>query len=140
MGEAGRLFDARRRSRPFETQCDGWLDSRRPPVRRDRWTDPDDTGQRARSPWWRVRDADGLRGWGHGPRDGDRGGGMIESDAAAPAGRALSTERRGAVTILRIDVPGAAVNVLGPSLVTEFGSVFEEIELDRELRGVVIAS
>jgi 3-hydroxyacyl-CoA dehydrogenase / enoyl-CoA hydratase / 3-hydroxybutyryl-CoA epimerase len=42
--------------------------------------------------------------------------------------------------IIWIDVPGVSVNTLGPSLVTEFESVFTQIEQDRELRGVVIAS
>lgn len=56
------------------------------------------------------------------------------------AGRALSTERRASCMIIWIDVPGASVNTLGPSMVTEFESVFTQIEQDRELRGVVIAS
>lgn len=54
--------------------------------------------------------------------------------------QSLSTERRGAVMIIWIDVPGVPVNTLSPGLVTEFESVFKEIERDRELRGAVIAS
>jgi 3-hydroxyacyl-CoA dehydrogenase/enoyl-CoA hydratase/3-hydroxybutyryl-CoA epimerase len=52
----------------------------------------------------------------------------------------LSTERRGNVLIVWIDVPGEAVNTLGPSMVTEFEAVFSRIEQDGELRGAVIAS
>lgn len=55
-------------------------------------------------------------------------------------GPSLSTERRGAALIIWIDVPGEPVNTLGPSMVGEFEPIFTEIERDRELRGVVIAS
>ena len=65
---------------------------------------------------------------------------MSEQPGRTMSGPALSTERRGACMIIWIDVPGASVNTLGPSLVTEFESVFTQIEQDRELRGVVIAS
>ena len=64
----------------------------------------------------------------------------MSEQRAMTAGPALSTERRGASMIVWIDVPGATVNTLGPSLITEFESVFNQIEQDRELRGVVIAS
>jgi 3-hydroxyacyl-CoA dehydrogenase/enoyl-CoA hydratase/3-hydroxybutyryl-CoA epimerase len=65
---------------------------------------------------------------------------MNERTQETASGPALSTERRGAVMIIWIDVPGAPVNTLSPALVTEFESVFKEIERDRELRGAVIAS
>ena len=55
-------------------------------------------------------------------------------------GPSLSTERRGNVLIIWVDVPDAPVNTLGPSLATEFEAVFNEIDKDRELRGAVIAS
>ncbi|HET9426391.1 MAG TPA: fatty acid oxidation complex subunit alpha FadJ [Gemmatimonadaceae bacterium] len=64
---------------------------------------------------------------------------MSESTAPTRAG-ALSTERRGDVLIIWIDVPGEPVNTLGPSMVGEFEKVFVEVEQDRALKGVVIAS
>jgi 3-hydroxyacyl-CoA dehydrogenase / enoyl-CoA hydratase / 3-hydroxybutyryl-CoA epimerase len=65
---------------------------------------------------------------------------MTEPRADVSRGPSLSTERRGGVMIIWIDVPDAPVNTLSPSLVSEFESVFKQIEGDRELRGVVIAS
>jgi 3-hydroxyacyl-CoA dehydrogenase/enoyl-CoA hydratase/3-hydroxybutyryl-CoA epimerase len=65
---------------------------------------------------------------------------MSEQPVRTAAGPALSTERRGVCMIIWIDVPGATVNTLGPALVTEFESIFKQIESDRELRGVVLAS
>jgi len=64
----------------------------------------------------------------------------MSSPQAEVGNLSLSTERRGSVMIIWIDVPGASVNTLSPALVTEFESVFKEIEQDRELRGAVIAS
>ena len=65
---------------------------------------------------------------------------MSEQHSGVSHGSALSTERRGDVMIIWIDVPDAAVNTLGPALVTEFETAFAEIEKSRELRGAVIAS
>lgn len=62
---------------------------------------------------------------------------MTTPAAVAPS---LTTERRGAVMIIWINVPGAPVNTLSPALVTEFEAVFKEIEGNRELRGAVIVS
>lgn len=59
---------------------------------------------------------------------------------ATQRARSISTERRDDVLIVWIDVPGEPVNTLGPSMVTEFESVFGEIERARDLKGVVIAS
>jgi 3-hydroxyacyl-CoA dehydrogenase / enoyl-CoA hydratase / 3-hydroxybutyryl-CoA epimerase len=52
----------------------------------------------------------------------------------------LTSERRDEVMIIWIDVPGAPVNTLTPGMVGEFEALFAEIEEDREIRGVVIAS
>jgi 3-hydroxyacyl-CoA dehydrogenase/enoyl-CoA hydratase/3-hydroxybutyryl-CoA epimerase len=52
----------------------------------------------------------------------------------------LSTEKRGNVLLIWIDVPDAPVNTLGPAMVGEFDVVFKAIESDRELVGAVIAS
>jgi 3-hydroxyacyl-CoA dehydrogenase / enoyl-CoA hydratase / 3-hydroxybutyryl-CoA epimerase len=65
---------------------------------------------------------------------------MIEQLSRTVSGSALSTERRGGVMIIWIDVPDAPVNTLSPSLVADFEAVFNEIDGDRELRGAVIAS
>ena len=63
------------------------------------------------------------------------------SDTAMRAdATALSTERRDDILIIWIDVPGESVNTVGPSMVGEFEAVFGEIEGDKELKGVVIAS
>jgi 3-hydroxyacyl-CoA dehydrogenase / enoyl-CoA hydratase / 3-hydroxybutyryl-CoA epimerase len=64
----------------------------------------------------------------------------IERVGERIGGQSLITERRGAILVIWIDVPGAPVNTLGPSLVSEFETVFTEIERDRSMRGVVIAS
>src|SRR5438128_2593397 len=53
---------------------------------------------------------------------------------------ALSTERRDDVAIIRIDAPDAAVNTLSPAVAAEFEAVFNQIDQDRQLRGVVIVS
>jgi 3-hydroxyacyl-CoA dehydrogenase/enoyl-CoA hydratase/3-hydroxybutyryl-CoA epimerase len=53
---------------------------------------------------------------------------------------ALTTERRDDVLIIWIDVPGESVNTVGPSLVGEFDVVFSEIEADKEIKGIVLAS
>jgi 3-hydroxyacyl-CoA dehydrogenase/enoyl-CoA hydratase/3-hydroxybutyryl-CoA epimerase len=55
-------------------------------------------------------------------------------------GPSLSTEQRGDVLVIWIDVPGEPVNTLGPSMVGEFEAVFAGIEQNAGLRGVVIAS
>jgi 3-hydroxyacyl-CoA dehydrogenase/enoyl-CoA hydratase/3-hydroxybutyryl-CoA epimerase len=55
-------------------------------------------------------------------------------------GPSLSTERRGNVLLIWIDVPDAPVNTLGPALVGEFEQVFKSIESDREIKAAVIAS
>ena len=52
----------------------------------------------------------------------------------------LTTEQRDDVLIIWIDVPGEPVNTLGPSMVGEFEAVFGEIEQNREIKAVVIAS
>ncbi len=52
----------------------------------------------------------------------------------------LTAERRDDVMIIWIDVPGAPVNTLTPGMVGEFETLFGEIEQDREIKGVVIAS
>ena len=52
----------------------------------------------------------------------------------------LSTERREDVFIIWIDVPGAPVNTLTPAMVGEFEAIFGEIESDKEIKGIVIAS
>lgn len=52
----------------------------------------------------------------------------------------LSAERRDDVLIIWIDVPGEPVNTLTPSMVSEFEALFGEIEQDKALKGVVIAS
>ena len=52
----------------------------------------------------------------------------------------ISTERRDDILVIWIDVPGEPVNTLGPSMVGEFEAVFGEIEQDKEIKGVVIAS
>jgi 3-hydroxyacyl-CoA dehydrogenase/enoyl-CoA hydratase/3-hydroxybutyryl-CoA epimerase len=64
---------------------------------------------------------------------------MSETAMRADA-TALSTERRDDILIIWIDVPGESVNTVGPSMVGEFEAVFGEIEGDKELKGVVIAS
>ena len=53
---------------------------------------------------------------------------------------ALTTERRDEILIIWIDVPGEPVNTLGTSMVDEFEAIFGEIENDKEIKGVVIAS
>src|SRR3954463_1879471 len=65
---------------------------------------------------------------------------MSQTSAVSARPSALSTERRGGVLIIWIDIPDAPVNTLSPALVSEFESVFTDIERDNELRGVVIAS
>jgi 3-hydroxyacyl-CoA dehydrogenase/enoyl-CoA hydratase/3-hydroxybutyryl-CoA epimerase len=55
-------------------------------------------------------------------------------------GPSLSTEQRGDVLVIWIDVPGEPVNTLGPSMVGEFEAVFAGIEQNAGLKGVVIAS
>jgi 3-hydroxyacyl-CoA dehydrogenase / enoyl-CoA hydratase / 3-hydroxybutyryl-CoA epimerase len=63
------------------------------------------------------------------------------SETATPSGATtLSTERREDVLIIWIDVPGTPVNTVGPSMVGEFEAMFSQIENDREIKGVVIAS
>ena len=52
----------------------------------------------------------------------------------------LTTEQRDDVLIIWIDVPGEPVNTLGPSMVGEFEAVFGEIEQNREIKAIVIAS
>jgi 3-hydroxyacyl-CoA dehydrogenase/enoyl-CoA hydratase/3-hydroxybutyryl-CoA epimerase len=53
---------------------------------------------------------------------------------------ALTTERRDDILIIWIDVPGASVNTLGPSMVGEFEAIFGEIEKSKDIAGVVVAS
>jgi 3-hydroxyacyl-CoA dehydrogenase / enoyl-CoA hydratase / 3-hydroxybutyryl-CoA epimerase len=60
------------------------------------------------------------------------------ADEARPP--ALTTEQRGAVMIIWINVPGESVNTLNPTLVSEFDAVFAQIEQSGDLQGVVIAS
>ena len=62
------------------------------------------------------------------------------SETAKQDTTSLTTERRDDILIIWIDVPGEPVNTLGPSMVGEFEAVFGEIENDREIKGVVIAS
>jgi 3-hydroxyacyl-CoA dehydrogenase/enoyl-CoA hydratase/3-hydroxybutyryl-CoA epimerase len=63
------------------------------------------------------------------------------SETAMESGAtALTTERRDDVLIIWIDVPGEPVNTLGPSMVGEFEAVFAEVENDKEIKAVVIAS
>ena len=57
-----------------------------------------------------------------------------------PRGRSISTEKRGTVLVVWIDVPDAPVNTLGPAMVGEFDEVFKTIDVDRELTAAVIAS
>lgn len=52
----------------------------------------------------------------------------------------LSTERRDDVLIIWIDVPGESVNTVGPSMVGEFEAVFNDIDADKEIKGIVLAS
>ena len=62
------------------------------------------------------------------------------TESTKQRGQALSTERRGEVMIIWIDVPGAPVNTLDPQMVGEFEAIFGEIEKDSALKGVVLAS
>jgi 3-hydroxyacyl-CoA dehydrogenase/enoyl-CoA hydratase/3-hydroxybutyryl-CoA epimerase len=62
------------------------------------------------------------------------------SETTMTGAATLSTERREDVLIIWIDVPGAPVNTLTPGMVGEFEAVFGEIESDKEIKGVVIAS
>lgn len=62
------------------------------------------------------------------------------SESTKERGASLSTERRGDVMIIWIDVPGAPVNTLDPRMVGEFEAIFAEIEKDSALKGVVLAS
>ena len=64
---------------------------------------------------------------------------MSETTTQAP-GTSLTSERRDDILIIWIDVPGAPVNTLTPGMVGEFEALFGEIEQDREIKGVVIAS
>jgi len=63
------------------------------------------------------------------------------SETAPRAGAAaLTTELRDDVVIIWIDVPGEPVNTLTPSMVGEFEQVFDDIEKDPAIKGIVIAS
>src|SRR4051812_49756725 len=53
---------------------------------------------------------------------------------------ALSAEQRDDILIIWIDVPGEPVNTLGPSMVAEFEAIFGEIEKNKDIKGIVIAS
>jgi len=52
----------------------------------------------------------------------------------------LPTEQREDILIIWIDVPGEPVNTLGPSMVGEFDAVFGEVEKNKDIKGIVIAS
>lgn len=52
----------------------------------------------------------------------------------------FSLERNGAVAVLRIDVPGSAVNVLSSALFDELEPLLDEIEAADEVEGIVLAS
>ena len=62
------------------------------------------------------------------------------SEPATNTDATLTSERRDDVMIIWIDVPGAPVNTLTPGMVGEFETLFGEIEQDRDIKGVVIAS
>jgi 3-hydroxyacyl-CoA dehydrogenase / enoyl-CoA hydratase / 3-hydroxybutyryl-CoA epimerase len=56
-------------------------------------------------------------------------------------GKAISWMRRAdGVAVVTIDVPGESVNTLKANFAEEFGEVFDEIERDRDVKAVVIAS
>ncbi len=50
------------------------------------------------------------------------------------------TRRPDGVAVVTIDVPGEPVNTLKDSFAQEFATAFDEIEQDREVKGIVIAS
>jgi 3-hydroxyacyl-CoA dehydrogenase/enoyl-CoA hydratase/3-hydroxybutyryl-CoA epimerase len=53
---------------------------------------------------------------------------------------ALTSELRGDTLVVTIDLPGHPLNVLSPSLVAEFERMFERVESDAAIRGVVLIS
>lgn len=67
--------------------------------------------------------------------------GAAGSTSESGGGQALSIERReDGVFVLRMDVPGEAVNTLKASFAEDFGRLFDEVERDRACRAVVFTS
>lgn len=71
------------------------------------------------------------------PRGNGADGGGNGSDASASAFR---VERKQGIAILLFDVPGEPVNTLKDNFADEVRTILEELESEREVRAIVIAS
>jgi 3-hydroxyacyl-CoA dehydrogenase/enoyl-CoA hydratase/3-hydroxybutyryl-CoA epimerase len=60
--------------------------------------------------------------------------------AIDPASSAFRIEREGDLAVIWFDLPGEKVNKFSTAVMTEFASIVERLESDRELKRVVIAS
>ena len=58
----------------------------------------------------------------------------------ATVARAVATARADDILVVTIDRPGEAVNTLGPDLIEEFESIFQIINDDSNIKGVVLTS
>jgi len=65
--------------------------------------------------------------------DGTGGNGV---DAGTP----FTVERRGDVAVIVLDVPGHSMNTLRTDHIADLGSLLDDLEADRDVRGVVLTS
>lgn len=56
------------------------------------------------------------------------------------AARCVTTELRGDVAVVRIDIPGSKVNVLNEQVVKEFDEAFAEVQANDKVKSVVLIS